>query len=86
MEEGGGGAADDLLAGGGTAPEDPVEAGGGVLLLGCVGWLVGTVTLDWHAGQEKVWPAALSSTVSCVLHVGHGNFRSIRVEGQERGL
>jgi hypothetical protein len=46
-----------------------------------VGWLVGTLTLDWQAGQANVWPAAVSSTVSCVLHVGHGNFRSISSDG-----
>ena len=75
LPEGGG------MAGGGVAP-DPLDACGEEVLPICVCWLAGTVTFDWQAGQANTCPAAVSSTVSCVLHVGHGNLRSIRALGQ----
>ena len=83
LEEGGGGAVEDRPAEegvGGAAEERPaVDDGGGLLVR--VGWLAGTTTLPWQAGQAKVWPAAVSSTVNSVPHVGHGNLRSIQPEG-----
>ena len=50
-----------------------------------VAWLPGTVTLAPQEGQANVCPAAVSSTVSFVSHVGHGNLRSIGPNGLRRG-
>jgi len=67
---------------GGGVDFDPLDACGEGVLPICVCWLAGTVTFDWQAGQANTCPAAVSSTVSCVLQVGHGNLRSIRALGQ----
>ena len=76
--EGGGGVPAGVLEGGGGAAEPrPCDGGGGVAPLVRVGWLEGTVTAFAQDGQANFWPAAVSSTVSSVPQVGHGNFKSI---------
>ena len=79
LEEGGGGAAE--IGQQQRAAVGAEDDGGGPLVR--VGWLAGTTTLPWQAGQAKDWPAAVSSTVNSVPHVGHGNFKSIRPGGQD---
>ena len=75
---------DDDATRGGDALDRPSEGGGGVLPER-VAWLTGTVTLAPQEGQANVCPAAVSSTVSFVSHVGHGNFRSIGLNCLRRG-
>jgi hypothetical protein len=77
LEGGGGAPGADFEGGGGAAEAAPCDGGGGAAPLVCVGWLAGTVTAFAHDGQANFWPAAVSSTVSSVPQVGHGNFKSI---------